>query len=146
MKIGWTLNGPVFECHLNTRQRDAIWFSHALVWCSNGWSSIQDKAHWLTISILNHLKSELHKVWYSNISGIQMVHTVFIHLTPGNGHPENRVSIYAYVDPYPLLDTKHTSNCNIWCILYFLGLRCLFRSFYHHSSNIIKKTYNHILE
>ena len=65
-------NGPVFECHLNTgqpdhlnaEQMDAILFSYELVQYSNGR---------LTIQIPNHFKSKLKKVWYSNVSGIQVV-------------------------------------------------------------------------
>ena len=73
-------NGLVFECHLNTgrpnhlnaRQMDAILFSYVLVWFSNDRSSTKDSLR-PKISILNHLKSELQKVCYTNVSGIQMV-------------------------------------------------------------------------
>ena len=52
---------------------DAILFFYVLVWYSNGWSVRYDKAHRPTIWIQNHLKSELQKVRYSNVSSIIMV-------------------------------------------------------------------------
>ena len=66
-------NGLVFECHSNTRQPShlntgQILFSYVLVWYLNGWSSTLNKAHKPTIWILNHLKSKLQKVQYSNVS------------------------------------------------------------------------------
>ena len=54
-------------------QMDAILFSDALVLYFNGWSSIEDITRRPAIWIPNHLKSKLQKVWYSNVSSIQMV-------------------------------------------------------------------------
>ena len=68
-------NSPVFECHLNTgqpnhlnaRQMDAILFSYVLILYSSGQSSTQDSKQ------TRNLKSELQKVWFSNVTTIKMV-------------------------------------------------------------------------
>ena len=48
----------------------------------NGWSSTYEP----TIIILNHLKSELQKAWYLNVSGIQIVDTHCIYFLVLVGH------------------------------------------------------------
>ena len=58
----WMPDKPIPSC-----------FLMYLVQFSNGRSSTLDIAHGPTIWKPNHLKSELQKVWYSNVSGIQMV-------------------------------------------------------------------------
>ena len=80
-KIGWMPNGLVFKCHLNTgepnhfntRQMEAIMLFYVLVQYSNGHYSTWDITHRPTIWILDHLKFELKKFRYSNVSSIQMV-------------------------------------------------------------------------
>ena len=64
-KRGWMPNGPVFECHLNskqpdhlnTRKIDNILFSYVLIRYLNGWSKTYDMVQKPTTWIPNHLKS-----------------------------------------------------------------------------------------
>ena len=68
-------NGPVLECHLNTRQTPSCFPMY--------WSSIQMVGP-------NHLKFELQKVWYSNVSGFQIPTVLHVLIFQSNSIPGSR--------------------------------------------------------
>ena len=69
-KRGWTPNGLVFKCHLNTTKMDIIFFC-VLVQLSNVRSSTKDKARRVEIKF----GSDLHDVIYERALLLLQIYT-----------------------------------------------------------------------